>query len=77
VANLLPITIPVMLGVSESNAEIGRVDVPFSKRQIVRDDDGSLHLELTVDHGELRRRLAGLLREAADQFERGPLDADR
>jgi hypothetical protein len=80
-AVLPPITLPVVLRIGESEAEIGHIEVPLSMRMAAatRLSDGSLSLPIGVeaDGSELRRRVADFLREAAAAFqEEVPADGD-
>jgi hypothetical protein len=79
-ARLTPITLPVVLRIGESEAEIGHVEVPLNMRMAAatRLPDGSLSLPVgfEADGPELRRRVADFLREAAAAFEEVPADGD-
>ncbi|WP_436759336.1 hypothetical protein [Streptosporangium sp. V21-05] len=80
-AKLTPITLPVVLRIGESEAEIGRIEVPLTVKMTsaTRAPDGSVSLPVTAetDGPELRRRVAAFLREAAAAFEEeGPADGD-
>ncbi|GAA3172547.1 hypothetical protein [Nonomuraea roseoviolacea] len=66
--------LPVVLQIGGTTAEVGSVDLPLVEGPAVRNAGGTWEIEVRVDHSELRRRIADVLRLVADEFERGPAD---
>lgn len=66
--------LPVSLQIGGTTAEVGTVELPLISAPAGRDAAGLWQVNLSVDHVELRRRIADLLRSAADEFEKGPTD---
>jgi len=79
-AKLTPITLPVVLRIGDSEAEIGHIEVPVNIRMAnaTPHPDGplSLPIEVEADGPAVRRRVADFLREAAAAFEEVPADGD-
>ncbi|MFD1547006.1 hypothetical protein [Nonomuraea guangzhouensis] len=69
-------TLPVILAVGTTVGEIGTVELPLAPRSIGRDAAGRWNVAVEVDHVELRRRIADLLRGVADELEKVPVDGD-
>jgi hypothetical protein len=79
-AKLRPITMPVVLRIGGTEAEIGEIEVPLTIRRgaAVPLPDGSVELPVVadLDGEELRRRIAGFLRGVAAVIERAPADGE-
>ncbi|MGP3914313.1 hypothetical protein [Nonomuraea sp. 10N515B] len=67
-------SVSVTLQIGSTTAEIGTVDLPIVSTPAGRDAVGLWQVEFHVDHAAFRRRIADLLRSAADEFEKGPAD---
>lgn len=63
--------LPVTLKVGETICDVGSVNVPFTMQAVDRRS-----VSVRIDQPELRRRLAAMLREAADTLEEGAADGD-
>lgn len=68
--------VPVVLQIGSTIAEVGCVHLPIVSTPAERDALDMWQVEFHVDHAELRRRIAVLLRSVADEFEKGPADGD-
>lgn len=67
--------LPVTLMIGDITvAEIGTVPIPLIAGPVSKDPGGQKYAEFHVDHAEFRRGVADLLRAAAAEFERGPVD---
>lgn len=64
-------TLPVTLQIGSITAEVGTVELPMTSQPAGRDAAGLWKVEVNVDHAELRRRIADLLRSVAYEFEKG------
>lgn len=72
-----PPAVPVTLQIGNTTADIGTVELPIVSTPAGRDAAGLWHIDFRVDHAAFRRGLADLLRQAADEFEKGVSDADQ
>lgn len=66
-----PAAVPVTLQIGSVTANVGAVDLPLTSAPAGRDAAGLWHLDFRVDHAAFRRGLADLLRQAADEIEKG------
>jgi hypothetical protein len=71
-----PASVPVTIQIGNTTAGVGHVEVPIISTPAGRDAAGREQVKLAVDHPELRRRIADLLRGVADELEKGPSDGD-
>lgn len=62
-------SLPVTLQVGETVCEFGTIELPFTTMVVA-----PRSIAVRLDDTELRRRLAAMLREAADTLEEGPAD---
>ncbi|MFI6793669.1 hypothetical protein ACIBG4_40695 [Nonomuraea sp. NPDC050383] len=68
-------TLPVVLQVGTTPAaQIGTVEIPIVTGPASKDPSGHWQVEVQVDQDELWRRIASLLRDAADLIEKGATD---
>jgi hypothetical protein len=68
--------LPIVLQIGSTSAEVGCVHLPLVSTPAGRDAIGMWQIDFHVDHAELRRRIAVLLRSVADEFEKVPADGD-
>lgn len=66
-----PAAVPVFLQVGNTTAEIGSVELPLVAAPASHASPGLKFANFTVDHTEFRRGLADLLRNAADELDKG------
>lgn len=64
-------TLPVVLWVGDTAAEIGTVDLPLVAGPVTQASSGRMFANFAVDHAEFRRGLADLLRSTAHELEKG------
>lgn len=66
----LPVTIQIgSIPVGTSHVELPVISTPAG-----RDADGAWQVNIAIDHPELRRRVAAVLRAAADELDKGAAD---
>ncbi|MFI7468145.1 hypothetical protein [Nonomuraea sp. NPDC049646] len=69
-----PAAVPVLLQVGNITATIGAVELPLVAGPITHASPGLQFANFTVDHTEFRRSLADLLRNVADELDKGAVD---
>ena len=67
-------TLPVAIHIGTTPVGVAHIELPIVATPAGRDAAGLWQVNVAIDHAELRRRIADILRSAADEIEKGVTD---